>query len=187
MRVLTAIWAFTRTPLGMVLLHAVEALDVIAVLWALKAGYDHKHEAIGAARVQVQFDAYKAAATKRSTDLALLWAAKVDEAATAQTKLDTERQQRIDDAKKQAQQLPPSVASVRIPAAAVRVLDYAAGNSEAPKPAAEPATNPAPAPEDSNLGIVTQWAVTVIGYYNACRDEVIGWQSFYHSLQEANP
>lgn len=171
----------------MIVLHVVEALAILGVLWVLKAGYDHKHEAIGAARVQAQFDAYKAEATKRAADLALLWAAKVDEAASVQAKLDSERQQRTDDAKKQVQQLPPTVASVRVPAAAVRVLDYAAGNAEAPKPAAEPATSPAPAPEDSNLGIVTGWAVTVIGYYNACRDEILGWQSFYHSLQEANP
>ena len=193
MGVIAAFLTFSRTPLGQLVTHVLEAVGIFLLLLAFKAGYDHKYESIGAAKehqktvaLQAAWDADKQARLKAFSTLETQYVAAEQQADASQQQLATERQARIDDAKRAAASLPAPVASVRIPAAAISVLDSAVRPAEpaAAESAAKPDASTAPA-ADSSLGLLTQWAVEVIGDYNACRDEVIGWQSFYRSLQQA--
>lgn len=194
MGTITALLAFSRTGIGQVVTHALEAIGLILLLLAFKAGYDHKYEAIGAAKehqktvaVQAAWDADKQARLKAFSQLETQYVAAQQQADATQQQLATERQARVEAAKQAAANLPAAVANMRIPAAALGVLDAAIGAPE-PAPAqspAEPADSPPAVAADTTLGILAQWAVSAIDEYNACRDEVIGWQSFYRSLQQA--
>ena len=168
-----------------------ECLGVIALgllLLGLKHSYDAKHEAIGAARVQVLWDADKAARIRAFSDAMTKYVTAQADADASQKALEAERQGRITDAKHRAANLPAPDAHLRFPGNAASLLDDAGRDSApAPGPAGQPASSPAAPTEDSTVGLVTGWAVDVIGYYNACRDEVLGWQSFFHALQAAQP
>ena len=171
---------------GALELYAVIALGLL--LFGLKTSYDHKHEAIGAARVQALWDSDKAARIKAFSDAMTKYVTAQANADANQKALEAERQGRITDAKNRVANLPAPDAHLRFPGNAASVLDDAGGDPAATsRSAGQPASRPASPAEDSTVGLVTGWAVDVIGYYNACRDEVKGWQSFYHALQAAQP
>ena len=110
------------------------------------------------------------------------------DADASQKALEAERQGRITDAKHRAANLPAPDAHLRFPGNAASLLDDAGSDTTAPTgPAGQLASSPASPAEDSTVGLVTGWAVDVIGDYNTCRDEVKGWIAFYHALQQAQP
>jgi len=168
-----------------------EILGIAAIglfLLGLKTSYDDKHEAIGAARIQALWDADKAARIRAFSEAMTKYVTAQSDADASQKALEAERQGRITDAKHRAANLPAPDAHLRFPGNAASLLDDAGSNTtSAPGAAGQPANSPAAPAEDSTVGLVTGWAVDVIGYYNACRDEVIGWQSFFHALQQAQP
>lgn len=171
--------------LSPLVLRAIGALALVLIVAGLKHGYDERRRDEGRAEIREQWDADKAARLKAFTEMTTRWVTAQQEADANLKKLDTERQRRLDDAKRHALALPPADAGMRFPASAVGVLDDARNSdAETARPAGQPAGGPAAAAADSTVGLVTQWAVDVIGYYNACRDQVIGWQGFYHSLRE---
>jgi len=174
---------------------ALEVYGVIALglfLLGLKTSYDHKHEAIGAARVQAQFDAYKAVAIKRSTDLALLWAAQVgktDEAVRKQQELDNATMQALQDRVETLSHAP----TLHFSAAAMGLWDAAtaAANSAAPAAAEKSATGTPAVPgaadiserDDANFKVKASAAyLDAVKLFHACRD-------FYSGLakQEVGP
>lgn len=158
-------------------------------LWGAWHEFTGHYIDIGRAEVQAKCDADKAAREKALTDMTLLWDQKRQEAQTKQEELDHARQIAAQAAQKRAQALPPAVAAIRVPAVAVRVPNDALGGAAAiAGPAAEPATDSGPSAADSNVGLVVGWIVdTVIPLYDACRDEVTGWQAFYSSLRATQP
>ena len=69
---------------------------------------------------------------------------------------------------------------------AIKLLD-AAISASAGKDAAIAAPKPEPNPSTltTDTGDWVDWSLTVIDDYSACRDQVIGFQSFYKQLQSA--
>jgi len=174
--------AFLLSPLGLRILSVVGILIALAGLYATIWERGNKH---GQQVVQKQFDAYKAEATKRATDLANMWDAKRQEAEKAQQEAERARQQALESAVKAAKALPPSVANVRIDSSVASLLDRASGNGEAAGSTAESRKEAAAPPADTTVGPLTERGVAVIRLYESCRQQVSGLQSFYQSLQEA--
>ena len=168
-------------------------------IMAVKHSYDDGKREEGAAPVRAEFDAYRKAATERTTAITLAWDQKRIAAETAQKGLDDERANRLADASKRAQALPAAVAAVVVPAAALSVLDDAIRASDQPAATGSAGgiveARPAPAaaaPDparngDGNVGLLVQWGVLVSAMYDACRDQVTGWQRFYADLRAAQP
>lgn len=184
------ITAFFLTPLGRLVLGALGVLALGLILLGLKHSYDEDRRAEGRAEVQAKWDADKAARLRAYTAMTTQWVTAQLDADRLAQQLATERQGRIDDAKKRAHNLPPADAALRFPASARSVLNDAVGTAEpaeTPRPTSSSASGAATAAEDSRVDLVTQWAVDVIGFYNACRDQVIGWQKFYAALRAAQP
>ena len=174
--------------LSPVFLKGVALLAAVLILLGLKHGYDERRRDEGRAEVKALWDADTQRRVHAFAEAMTKYVTAQEEAEKNAQALAAERQKRIDDAKLRALALPPADAGVRFPASARGVLNDAVGDSApATGPAAEPVKSASAPAEDSNVGIVTQWAVDVIGYYNACREQVIGLQSFYHALQKAQP
>lgn len=174
--------------LSPIVLKSVAILAAVLILLGMKHGYDESRRDEGRAEVQAKWDTDKAARLKAYTDMTTQWVTAQQDAEKNAAALAAERQGRINDAKLRALALPPADAGLRFPASARGVLNDAVRDSAATAgPAAEPAKPPADAAADTRVDIVTQWAVDVVGYYNACRDQVIGWQRFYAALRAAQP
>lgn len=170
------------------ILAVVTILALALALAGLKSSYDKRKRAEGAAPVIAEFAAYKAAAAAETAAITLKWDQERIKAETAGKVAADERRKRLQDASKRAQALPPAVAGVVIPAVALGVLDDALDGSrsaEIARPAEPLADHPAPAPADSTVGLMVGWAVQVIDLYDACREQVIGWQQFYSGLKSA--
>lgn len=168
-------------------------LAIVLAAGALKRGYDDGKRAEGAAPVQEMHDAYVKAARERTTAITLAWDQKRIEAEAAGKAADDERARRIAESKKRAAALPAAVAAVVVPAAALELLDDAIRTSdraETPGSAGAPVENPpavtpAAAEPDGTVGLLTAWGLEVVALYDACRDQVTGWQGFYRGLQAA--
>jgi hypothetical protein len=139
----------------------------------------------GRAEVQAKWDADKAARLKAFADMTTKWVVAAQDAEKAQETLADERHKAEVIAQQRAHSLPPAVAAIRIPAVAVSVPNDALGGSPPAGPSPKPQADTAPSPADSNVGLVIGWTTdTVIPLYNACLDEVKGWQAFYQSLRD---
>jgi hypothetical protein len=83
--------------------------------------------------------------------------------------------------------LPAAVADTRVPLVAGLLNDvfvpYPAATSRAAGGAAARPAAPA-AVADTSVGLWVDWSITMKDLYTACRDEVIGWQSFYQTLRD---
>lgn len=174
----------------------------VAILWfgllAVKHSYDDARRAEGAAPALKQLTALQdqvKAAQDRASALALQWDTERQKAEAAAKGMDDERSKRLAEAQIRVKALPAVVAAVVVPAAALGVLDDAIRASEpvpAPGPAREPeqarpvAATAAP-DADGTLGPLIQWGAQVVTLYDACRDQVHGWQAFYRGLQAAQP
>ncbi len=165
-----------------VALFALLAWLVYAVNHLHNAAWNEEHAARSAAEASIK------AAQERATAIALLWAGNVTKEEVRAKQSDADRTQRFAPILSAAHRLPPAVAGVVFPAAAARLLDAAidAGNASiagSPAPPAEGAAAIAGAATD--VASVTQWGVDVARLYSACRDQVVGCQSFYGGLQES--
>lgn len=172
---------------------AVALVALYLAVVGLKHSYDEGKRDEGRAEVQAKFDAYVTAAMERTSAITLAWDAKRIEAETAGKVADDERAKRFAESKMRAQALPAAVAAVVVPAPAVGVLQRAIDDSAAatgPARESEPA-HPIAAehPDDtgaaSTVGLLTAWGLEVVRLYDACRDQVTGWQAFYQGLQAA--
>ena len=171
----------------------VAALAIALALAAMKRSYDDGKRAEGAKPVQAAFDAYVETARKRTTEITLAWDAKRIEAEQAGKVADEERAKLFAESKMRAQALPPAVAAVVVPAAALGVLDAAIdAGSAAPTPgpagappAATPAAAETAAQPDGTVGLLIEWGAMAVAKYDECRDLVTGWQAFYRGLQAA--
>ena len=187
---LAAAWLFLKSPLGHFVLGVASMVAVALMLLGFKHSYDERRRDEGRAEIQAKWDADKAARLRAYTAMTTQWVTAQLDAESLAKQLASERQGRIEDAKKRAHNLPPADAALRFPASARSVLNDAVGPvepAETPRPAGGAASGAAAAAEDSSVELVTQWAVDVVGFYNACRDEVIGWQKFYAALRAAQP
>ena len=171
----------------------VAALAIALALGAIKRSYDDGKREEGAAPVRAEFEAYKKTAMERTSAITLAWDAKRIEAEQAGKVADDERAKRFAESKKRAQALPPAVAAVVVPGRALSLLDDAIRASDpapiagpAVAPVESPAAAPVAAPEqDGTVGLLTAWGLDVVRLYDACREQVIGWQAFYAGLQAA--
>lgn len=172
---------------------AVALVALYLAVVGLKHSYDEGKRDEGRAEVQAKFDAYVTAAMERTSAITLAWDAKRIEAETAGKVADDERAKRFAESKMRAQALPAAVAAVVVPAAALGVLDdaiRASDRAETPGSAGAPVENPAAATPaatepDGTVGLLTAWGLEVVALYDACRDQVTGWQTFYRGLQAA--
>lgn len=168
-------------------------LAIVLALGAMKRSYDDGKRAEGAKPVQAAFDAYVKAAQERTTAITLAWDAKRIEAEQAGKVADDERAKRMAESQKRLAALPPAVAAVIVPGRALSLLDDAIRASDSPTPAGpaavpveSPAATPVAAPEqDGTVGLLTAWGLDVVRLYDACREQVTGWQAFYKGLQVA--
>ena len=168
-------------------------LAIVLALGAMKRSYDDGKRAEGAKPVQEMHDAYVKAARERTTAITLAWDVKRVEAEQAGKVADDERAKRMAESKVRLAALPPAVAAVVVPAAALSVLDNAidAGSAApAPGPAGEaPAAAPAvaetAAQPDGTVGLLIEWGALAVAKYDECRDLLTGWQTFYRGLQTA--
>ncbi len=167
-------------------LRIIGCIGILVALGGLYYHVWHNGYIAGSAEVQKDWDADKAKREKALTDMTLLWDQQRQASEKAQQEAASERAKREQVASDRVRTLPPAVAAIRVPAVAIRVPNDALGGAApTPRAAPEPGDGSVAAPGDSNVGLVIGWAVDVIGYYNACRDEVIGWQTFYQSLRNA--
>lgn len=168
-------------------------IAIILALGAMKRSYDDGKREEGAAPVRAEFAAYVETARKRTTAITLAWDQKRIEAETAGKVADNERAKRMAESKVRLAALPPAVAAVVVPGRALSLLDDAIRASDptlAAGPAAAPVESPAAAPvaapeRDGTVGLLTAWGLDVVRLYDACREQVIGWNAFYRGLQAA--
>lgn len=166
---------------------------IALALGAMKRSYDDGKREEGAAPIRAEFAAYKDAAMARTTAITLAWDQKRIEAETAGKVADDERAKRMAESQKRLAALPAAVAAVVVPGRALSLLDdaiRASNPAPAAGPAAAPVESPAAAPvaapeQDGTVGLLTAWGLDVVRLYDACREQVIGWQAFYRGLQAA--
>ena len=154
--------------------YAVIALALFAL--GLKHGYDERRRDEGRAEVQAKFDAYKDMATKRATDLALLWAKaidKVSEESAKRQEADREKNEALAQRAAALSRAPTIVLS----ADAVGVWnDIAAG----PPVPAKPST---PASGEAGTKAISESAL--VGFVNSAKaayDDAVG---LFHDARDA--
>lgn len=167
-----------------------------ALLWG-KHTYDEARRNEGRAEIKAQWDRDIARRTADLAQITQLWSEQRQRAEAATNERDKLRAERFAAIAAANRNLPPSVADIRIPAAAVSLFNSAVGaaNAAPSGPTDKPAA-PAAAPSSStdtgntprgatNLGVLVGWATDAAASFAECRDQVIGWQRFYSSLQTA--
>ena len=171
-------------------------IAIALALGAMKRSYDDGKREEGAKPVRAELVALQkqvTAAQERASALALQWDQQRQVAEAAGKERDDERAKRMAESKVRLAALPPAVAAVVVPAAALSVLDNAidAGSAApAPGPAGEaPAAAPAvaetAAQPDGTVGLLIEWGALAVAKYDECRDLLTGWQTFYRGLQTA--
>ena len=169
---------------GALELYAVIALGLL--LFGLKTSYDHKHEAIGAARVQALWDTDKAARIKAFSDMTTKWITAASNADAAIKERDDARAKLLASAKNRAANLPPAIAAIPVPYQSVVVLNDAIRDSAiVASPSAKPDATAAGPSAGSNIGMLTEWGVTCIAMYDQARQRLNDWATFYQSLRDA--
>lgn len=168
-------------------------IAVLAILAALAYAWhrftEHYREQ-GREEVRLEWEKDKAERIAAADAMVEVWRGEVARAGKASRERDDERRKRRDEAARRAAELPPEVAGVAVPGAAVGVLNRALGDTA-------PATGSTGAPErpaaaaaagaDSTVGLLTGWGIEVIAMYETCRARVTEWREFYAALQAAQP
>ncbi len=174
-------------PIGLIVRVIAVAAFAALCWWAWHAFTGH-YEHIGEQRIQTKWDADVKRRTEMTTAITNLWDTKRIAADKAAQELDHERSQHLADNILRARALPAVVAGARFDGRAVSVLDDAGGSAaKVAGPAGKPDAAAAGPAEDSTVGAVTEWGVSVIGLYETCRDTVTGWRAFYSSLLATQP
>lgn len=165
----------------------------VLLAWAAHLAKEHYRDQ-GRTEIRAEWEIDKAARMKLTSGITLAWDKERIKAETAGKEIEDARRNRLQQIVNRVRTLPAAVAAVSVPASVVGMLDDAIRNSAtATEPAVEPGragsavAAPATDTRDSSLGLLTEWAVTVIGMYDACAERVAGWQSFYSGLQAAQP
>src|SRR5574338_91731 len=153
--------AFATSKLGL------QIIAGIGVAIALAAGYHHVwHNGYedGSAEVQAKWDADKQRRLKAFAEMTTKWVVASQETEKAIKERNDARAQRFQPARQHAASLPPDVAGVRVPAAAVGVLDDAVRESAAAGSAAKPtdAAAGSAGSAESTVGLLTQWGVEMV-------------------------
>jgi len=185
---ITIVLTFLKTFWKPVLIGILVLAFVGMVAW-WKHKYDEERRDEGRAEVQAEWDADKAERVKLTTAMTLLWDNKRQDAEKIGEERDRLRMERTESVARQVASLPPAVAHLVIPADAVRVLSAGADSANAAGTPSQPekAIAPRTASADSNVGLLTGWAVTVLDILAECRDRVSEWEVFYASLRAAQP
>lgn len=104
-----------------------------------------------------------------------------------QQEITRERDRQVARSKKRIEELDAAVAVLRAPGIGKLLNDTLDEAGSAPGTAAKSGQSAAPATAgaDTSVGLWANWSVSVIALYSACRDQVIGFQTFYGGLRGA--
>ena len=124
-----------------------------------------------------------AAAAKAQEDARLQKVA-ADQAAADAAKEKT-RARQMADANARIKSLSAALGATRVPDVAWVLNRSISDQADAARPAAKPDQDTATAAQgaDTTVGLWAQWSTDVINLYTACRDQTIGWISFYNDLR----
>lgn len=162
--------------------YAVIALALFAA--GLKHGYDDRRRDEGRAEIQSKWDADKAERLRAYTAMTTKWITAQTDAEKAIKERDDARAHKFDQAKTRAAELPEHLAAMPVPFESVVVLNDAIRQSSVAGPAGKSEDAAAGPAADSTVGAFTQWGTGVIDMYDACRERVRNWESFYDTLRK---
>jgi hypothetical protein len=169
-------------PLARILLSrtALEIYGLLAIalfLHGMKHAYDERRRDEGRVEIQAKFDAYKNAATKRATYLALLWSASLD-------KIDTESRKRQEAEGERNQAFAQRAAALsRAPTIVISAAAARLWGDITPVGPAAPAEPSAPASDKPGAKAISESAL--VGFVNAAKaayDDAVG---LFHDAREA--
>lgn len=156
---------------------------VLGGLWVVKEHYVEQ----GRNEVRAEWEAEKVAQKAARAAQEALWQAQKAQVEQTTRERDRERRERF-AALQEQDRLAGEVASLRVPAAAVGVLQHSVDAANAAGTAAQPdgAAATTAASADADLGNIADWFREVARIHAECRDRVLAWNLFYSKLRE-NP